>query len=414
MNLLTTLYRSAVAGIICSVLVLSFGVAEAALLFRGELSNFLVVAVALSIIGYLVQIVVIGGFTKLRSTHGTSQEACIVIISAMLFSLQGTVRDESLLATSLVMISLSGLSLGLALLICGSIRAGRYIRLMPFPMIAGFLAGSGLLTVTFALSILHGEPLSLIEIAKGESHSALFKIILGVLMGCALLRISSWRWSEYTLPLLIVSSIFLFHAVVSATPIDLMALVESDWTMSRTPVVIRYQPLNAELLSHIDWGAVLSTSPQLLSLVAVCVFATLIKISSLELLMRQRIDENKELSLAGYSNLLCSVLAVAPGFHGLSNSSIVAKLNGNARISALVTVLATSFIIFIAGDMLIQMPRFVFSAILIWVGVGMLNDSLFANWGKLRTHESIITLLIAMSVVVFGFLPGLLFGVLCG
>lgn len=403
-----------IAGVICSVLVLAFSVADAALLFRGDLNSFLITGVALAVFGCLIQIVVIGSFTQLRSTHGTSQEACIVIISAMLFSLQGSVQEDALLPTSLVMISLSGLSLGASLFICGALKAGRYIRLMPFPMIAGFLAGSGLLTASFAVSILHGEPLSLTQILKGESDLALLKIALGLVMGGALILLGSWRWSEYTLPALIVASIFIFHAVIWAIPSDLSAIIDADWTLSREPVELRYQSIDADLLHLVDWHAVLRTSPQLLSLVAVCVFASLIKISSLELLTRQRIDENKELRLAGYANLLSGVFAVAPGFHGLSNSSIVIKLRGNGPMSALVTLVLTCAILFFAGDMLIQMPRFIFGAILIWVGIGMINDSLLANWGKLRKHESVITLLIALSVLLFGFLPGLLFGALCG
>ena len=413
-NTISTLYRSLVAGTICSVLVLSFSVADAALLFRGNLSQYLVIAVALAIFGYLTQIVVIGSFTRLKHAHGTSQEACIVIVSAMIVSVQGQVSEAALLPTALALIALSGLSLGVAFTLCGVLSAGRYIRLMPFPMVAGFLAGSGLLLMGFAVSVLHGEDIGWRALMQGDSMPAVFKVGVGLAMGVALVLIGSMRWSEYTLPLLVIGGVVGFHAVVAVTPIDLSALVAADWTMSREAVSVTYQPLTPALIKQVDWHAVAVTSPQLLSLVAVCVFASLIKISSLELMMRQRVDENRELRVAGLANLIGGICALAPGFHGLSNSGVVTTLRGSAKLSALVCVVVTVGCVVLAGDTLVQMPRFVFGAILLWCGYGMVYDSLILNLGKLRAYESVVTLLIALAVVVFGFLPGLAFGVVCG
>ncbi len=414
MNAVSTLYRSVIAGAICTVLVLSFSVADAALLFRGALVEHLVIGVALTFFGYLLHIAVIGYFTRLHHTQGTSQEVCIVIISAMLFSLQGRTEPDALLATSLAMIALSGVALGLALMICGAAKMGRYIRLLPLPLVSGFLVGSGILMITFAMAILHTGPLTLSDLMVVDAGPVWLKVLLGVAMGAVLVFVGSRRASEYTLPLMIVCGVLGFHASAAVGPYDLQQLIAADWTMSREVISVDYQPMTTALLGQVDWRAVLHTSPQLLSLMAVGVLSNSIKISSLEILTRQRIDENRELRLAGVTNVIGAGMALAPGFHGLSNSTVIAKLHGNTRVAAAFTVLASLVIVALASDMLVQMPRFVFGAILIWAGWSMVYDSFLVNLRKLRLHESVITILIALTVVVFGYLPGLVFGLACG
>lgn len=413
-NYLASLYRSTVAGCICAILVVSFGIADAALFFRGELHAFFVIAVGLTVIGFLVQVLLIGCFTRLHHTHGTSQEASLVVLAAMLYDIQAKVAADALLGTALMMIAISGLTLGIALFLCGAFNAGRYIRLMPFSMVAGFLAGSGLLIVTFSIAILHGESLSFGEIIQGDSKQAAWKILAGFAMGALLVLFSMLRWSEYTLPALIVGGVAAFHLVITYAPVEFNQLVQLDWTMARDSVAVRYQPMTSDLIGTVDWSAIASVSLQLPALIAVCIFANLIKISSLELMMRQRVDENRELRVAGYAGLVSGVFAVAPGFHGLANSSILAKLSANAKVSAVVTVAVTAALLVYAGDTLMFMPRFVFGAILLWVGFGMVQTSLLNNWGKVRFHESVVTALIALTVAVFGFIPGLAFGVVCG
>lgn len=414
MTHLATLYRSIVAGCICAVLVVSVGIADAALFFRGNLHQFFVVAVGFAIVGYLIQVVVIGGLTRLRSTHGTSQEATLVVLAAILFEIQASVTQDALLPTALMMIAISGISLGIALIACGTFKAGRYIRLMPFSMVAGFLAGSGLIMIGFSVSIFHGETLSFIDIFTGPSTAAMWKVLAGLVMGVIMIVASSMRWSEYTLPAVIVGAVVLFHLVIPALPYSFEDAVRLDWTMAREAVTVRYQAITPDMLEHVDWGAIAVSSPQLVSLVVVSVFATLIKISSLELMMRQRVDENREMRVAGYAGIVSGALAAPPGYHGISNSSILGRLQANGKIAALVTALITGAVVILAGDALILMPRFVFGAILLWVGFGMIQDSLLSNWGKVRLLESIVTVLIAVAVAVFGFMEGMAFGVLCG
>ncbi|MEM7376899.1 MAG: SulP family inorganic anion transporter, partial [Pseudomonadota bacterium] len=414
MSQLSTLYRSLVAGTICAVLVLAFGIADAALFFRGNLQAFFPVAVGFAVFGFLLQVLVIGTLTRLRYTHGTSQEASLVILAAMLFDVQARVTGDALLPTALMLIVISGVTLGVALLLCGAFKLGRYIRLMPFAMVAGFLAGSGLLMVSFSVAVLHGESVGVADLVQGASPQAIWKVLAGVAMGLVLIGLSAARWSEYTLPAVIVGGVVAFHVVVAQTPISIDALVADNWTMATDAVSVAYQPLTADLFRQVDWQTLAVVSPQLVSLVAVCIFANLIKISSLELMMRQRVDENRELRVAGYAGLLSGALAVAPGFHGLSNSSIILRLSGNAKIAAVVTAAVTVGVLALAGDSLILMPRFVFGAILLWVGYAMIHDSLVANVGKVRTRESVVTAAIALTVTVLGPLPGLAFGVLCG
>ncbi len=407
-------YRSIVGGVLSALLVLAYGVADAALWFRGPLSEYIAVAVAIMVLGALIQVAIIGGLSRLPSAQGGEQAAITAVMAAILFDLQHRVGGEQLLPTAVAAIALGSLVLALTLILSAKYRLGRYVRLLPFPLIAGFLAGSGMLLVVFAFGVLHGEDIGWRQLLSAEGAGAWPKILAGLLTTAVLLLLARLHIETYGLPSVLLLAILLFHLTAHYGPYDLQNLIASNWTMTQQVMTVSYPPLPAAALLNIDYAALLSLSPQLISLAAVGLFANLIKLSVLELGLRQPIDENRELGLAGKANLLCALTATTPGFHSVSQTMLVARVGGNARLSALVTVVVCVAALFFFGDLLSLMPRFVFCALLIWVGIVMVQDGLIASWGKLRIYESVMVLLIALCVLFIGFLTALVVGMCLG
>lgn len=397
-----------------ALLILAYGVADAALWFRGPMADYITVAVGILVLGALIQVAIIGGFSRLPSAQGGEQEAITVVMAAILFDLQQRVTFEQLLPTSIAAISLGSLVLALTLGLSARYRVGRYVRLLPFPLIAGFLAGSGMLLIVFSFSVLHGEDLGLRQLISSEGMFTWPRIAAGLLMTAVLLAVARLGYDTYGLPCVLLLAVLLFHLAGHYGPVSMQQLIESNWTMTRQVVAVSYPPLPLAEIVNVDWHALLAISPQLVSLAAVGLFANLIKLSVLELSLRQPIDENRELGLAGKANFLCALSATAPGFHSVSQTLLVARVRGDARISGCVAIVVCLAALFFAGDLLSLMPRFVFCALLIWVGIVMVQDGLIATWGKLRFYDSMMILLIALCVLFFGFLAALMLGMCFG
>ncbi len=411
---MATLGQQVLSGLVCAVIVIAFGLVDAALLFSGPLSQYLAVGIALTTLGAVILVCSIGLFGRLRGAQGGSQEAPVVIIFTMLTALQSQVDSHALLVTSLAVISLSSLACGLTLWLVGFSGAGRYVRLIPHPVLAGFLAGSGVLMAGFALTLMNGEPVVWSELFANRDLALISKLGVGLLLCAVLLYLDLKGAHPLILPFVLLAGVLGFHALVAFSPLELNAFVADGWTLATAPVQTNYPPLDLVTFSAIDWSAILVVSPQLLSLMVVVTLANLIKVSSIELMFEQQVDENKELRLSGVANLICAPLALVPGYHSMSGSQLAYRLGNASPMVALFCGIFSVIAIFFAGGLLMYLPRFVFGGILLWLGLSIFYDSLVTTWGRIRRIESAMIALIAFTVVVIGFLPGLVVGLACG
>ena len=140
------------ASALCSVLVVVFALADASLLFAGSLKPALATGVGMALVGAAACACVVALKSGSSGVMAGSQEACIVILASMLGSLveryqaasADSVEISGLLPTVVAALMLSTLCLGVLVWLAGYFRLGRFVRYIPFPVVAGFLAGAGI------------------------------------------------------------------------------------------------------------------------------------------------------------------------------------------------------------------------------------------------------------------------------
>ena len=117
-------------------------------------------------------------------------------------SLIGSVDPDSVFSTVVAAIIMSSLATGLVFFLIGYFKLGNLVRYIPYPVVGGFLAGTGWLLTRGAIEVMTGESLSLQALRNmGEPHmllrwsglvhaeviwapSGVYRVITGITLGC--------------------------------------------------------------------------------------------------------------------------------------------------------------------------------------------------------------------------------------
>ena len=203
------------AGLVVGLLEIVFAVSFGTLVFSGALSDFVPQGIGLAVLGMALTGIVIALFTSLRGIVGGSQSAPAVIMSVAVAGVAATMSAgaaaEELFVTAAAAIALTTALTGLFLFTLGLFRLGSLGRFLPYPVVGGFLAGTGWLLVTGAINTMidlpSGSPLLPALFEPGQLIYWLPGLILAMVMLILLRRFDH----PLLLPALIFAGIALFY-----------------------------------------------------------------------------------------------------------------------------------------------------------------------------------------------------------
>jgi len=155
---LPTLGRDALAGVISAVVQIAYCISFSALIFTGDIASGFSLGLAALIMGTAVVGVVIALTSTLSPANGGPDSPAVAVMSVLAGSLAAALAAKGVGTTSiiinvLVALSVSTLLTGVLLFAVGALRLGQWLRFVPYPVIAGFLAGSGLLLITGGMEV---------------------------------------------------------------------------------------------------------------------------------------------------------------------------------------------------------------------------------------------------------------------
>jgi len=174
------------AGAICSVLSIAYSLSYATLIFSGPLSQWLGYGMVVTLLSASVGTFVIGLRSSLPFTIAGPDSSTSVVMAALVTAfVQRLVAEgatEDLLQRAIIVMALSTALTGTLLLALGATRAGRAIRFVPYPVIAGFLGATGWLIVVAGAQLATGQSVT------DNTLGALFDLLIGAkfLAGAAL------------------------------------------------------------------------------------------------------------------------------------------------------------------------------------------------------------------------------------
>ena len=343
---------------------------------------------------------------------GGNQDAPAAIVAVMAANITVLVADpEAMPATVIVMVALTTLLTALFLLGLGVFRLGGLVRFLPYPVAGGFLAGTGWLILAGGISTMARIPFSLTNLAALFEPGVVIYWLPGLLLGIAILAVSTRFHHFLIMPgmiLAIIVGFYLLAAALGATPAELSG---GGWLLGPFPEGRLWQPVTPAEFGQVEWPAIWRQIPNVVGVMIISAIALLLNASGLELELNRDLDLNREMRAAGVANLASSLGAGLIGYAQLSMSALTERLGAASRLTGLIAAAVCGITLLLGGSVLGFMPTIVFGALLAYLGLSFLWQWVVVARTRLPRIDYLIVLLILGIIALAGFLQGVAVGV---
>jgi len=399
------------AGLVTGILVVIMAVSFAALIFSGPLAHFVPNGIGFILMGDAILVTVVALWSSHASMVAIDQDApaaiLAVVIAAAITSLPVALSAEAVLATVALMIVSTTLISGVVFLLLGRYKLGSLIRFLPYPVVGGFLAGTGWLLVTGAIGVMTDASVS------GDlfEPALLIRWLPGFVMALALW----WSLNRSSHPLILPgffvggSAVFYLIFWLSGTP--LAEISAQGWLLGPFPDGASWQfPLQPAYLAQVQWDVVLSNIPNILPVLFIGVITFLLNVSGLELVVKKELDLDREMMVGGVGNLISGLFGGIMGFHALSLSGLNYKLAHSSRLASLIAAAFTAFILFFGMTLLSYIPKIVLGGMLMVMGLSFIIEWVIEARARFSRFEYGVIWLILIVIALVGFLEGVAVG----
>jgi len=400
-------------GLVAGVDGLGTSIAFAALVFSGNLAAGFGAGVSVMILSCVILALYVALRSRLSASVAQVQETSIAILASTVATATGsmmTADPGEKIATAFAILAVSTLATGAIFYLAGRFRFGALVRFLPYPVVAGFLAGSGWLLIEGALvMVVPGTDLS--RIGQTLADPLALGILIPALTFAAVLATALRRFpGPAAAPSVMLAAILLFYGTLLLVAMPIETARMSGWLPAATGSHGLALPSPLWIVSTADWSAVLSVAPMLLSLPLVSMTGMLLNTSGLETAVGRDIDANAELRVAGQANLVAGLISGASGFTGLGMTLLANRLGVSDRSAGFATAAIMTLALPFAAEIAASIPLFIAVGLMIMLGSELLYDWAVATRRVLPRLEWAVVLSIVASMIAFGFLAGMAIG----
>jgi SulP family sulfate permease len=398
-----------ISGLVVTTYQISFG----SLIFSGDLSSYLSSGIGFCLMG----VVLIGGIEALLSGNPGMVAIPTVSSSVIVATIgAGIARElsgapDKVFPTVTAAITVTSLLTGGTFLALGWFRLGNLIRYIPYPVIGGFLAGTGWLVVSGAFKTMNGIPLSLANLGRFAQGEALLRWLPGVIYGVILLLLVR-RFKHYLItPLMILGAVVLFYLILWLTGTSIERATDLGLLFKPFPPGALWQPPPLGDLAIVDWGSITHQVGEMATLLLISSITLLLYASGVEVTAGREIDLNQELRACGAGNLAAAFSASPPGYTIITMSVLSNRLGANSRLVGLFMAAICTGVMFFGGPLIAMFPKPALGGVLTFLGLTFLADWLYDGWRKLSRADYLIVVTILLVMSASGLLPGLGVGI---
>jgi sulfate permease, SulP family len=338
----------------------------------------------------------IGGTPRLVSSP-CAPAAAVLSVFAMETAGAGIVPREMIP----LFIAIVAFGAGLIQLVAGAVRGGTFIKYIPYPVIAGYLSGVGIL------------------IFWGQLPKFLGNGAGGVL---ALLSAPSlWRWESLLIGSATIIVMLSLPRIIKAIPASIaalatgilcyfiLALFNGDLlSLKDNPLVIgsihgSLADLGGAAAGNFSSIASLSPSDLAGLLVPILTLGVLLSVDTLktcvvlDVLTGSRHDSNRELLGQGIANMASAVCGGAPGSGTMGGTLVNIFSGGVTRLSGLIAGLWSLAVLLLFISFIAWIPVASLAGVLLVVGVRMVD---LKSLQLLRHRSTVFDFLVILAVVV--------------
>lgn len=408
------LFPSLIAGLVTGAIGIIRAISYAALIFSGSLAADLNTGIGLAIFSSAAISIVVAFTSSLPGTIATplaAPTAVLAILAAGLAAaLEPTATSQEILLTVVAAIALGSLCTGGILFLLGRFGLGSALQVVPYPVIGGFMAGTGLLLVRGSFQVAVGIDPSVRTLPALVEPECLGLWAVGALVAVGLLLVSR-RWQHYlVVPGSLLAAIAVFYAGLLATGIPLTEARAAGWLLGPFPAGSLWHPLGLADLGQVRWEAIAAQAGNLGLLVFVSLISLVMTNNGLEQAVGRDLDLDTELQAIGLANLAAGLGSSMAGNQALPSTLLAHKMGALNRLTGIVKALLCLAVLSLGATFLEYFPRPILGSLLLFLGLDLLIRWLYQVRPSLPLLDYCIVPAVMLAINTLGFLPGIALG----
>lgn len=302
-----------------------------------------------------------------------------VIMTAILTSMMAK-YPETGLAMSFTVVIMAGIFQ----ILLGTLKLGKYVTLMPYSVISGFMSGIGVILIILQLSPLLG-------------HSAPPGGVLGTITALPTI-FANISYKELLLGVLTLAVLFFFpkqyRKFVPAQLVALIAVTLLSVFLFDTDSIRRIGEIPAGLPSLIipNFNSEMLTAMVIDALVlgTLGCIDTLLTAVIGDSLTRKEHDSDKELRGQGIANVISGLFGALPGAGATMGTVTNIQVGAQSPLSGIVRALVLALVVLVAGGLTEPIPMAVLAGIAVYVGFNILDWSFIQRAHKVSLQSMAI------------------------
>jgi sulfate permease, SulP family len=335
----------------------------------------------------------------------------LALMSANIVARSGAAPPAEICMAVVLAISVVSLITGTTLFLLGRLRLGNLIRYIPYPVIGGFLAGSGWLLVSGSLRVATGHALHSNNLEVLFGRAALTQLVVSAVFGVSLfLALRRFRL-PFTAPLMLLISVGLFYLVIKAMGISLETVRSNGWLQNVVAGgdATHFSPL--QNIRFTPWHLLVKEWSILVSIILTSIVSILLTASALEIASGEEIDLNRELGAAGIATFAAGLGGGMIGFQSLSMSRLALSIGARTRWVGIVSSIICGLALWFGSDIVSYVPRYVCAGLLFFLGLTFLWEWVYQARKTLNHLDYGVVLLILAVVGSVGYPEGIGVGI---
>jgi SulP family sulfate permease len=416
---LRTALNDVLGGAAASVLTVTFGLSYALLIFAGPLAPDLSYGVAATFISsaVLAATIALGSSLPIAIAGPESSTAAMtgILASSMVEHMAATNPAAPVLGPVIVTFALASVATGIVLCGFGVTRMGRAIRYVPYPVVGGFLGATGCLILLGAVRVITGQRLQLASLDRFANVITLSELAAACAMAVVLYL--TWHRSRtpFGLPVILIGGTIAAHVAFRLVGVSSAEAQAIGWTFQPPPPPAAFiLPWSPKEIGQYPWYTLPDLAGNLIAVIFVTATSTLFNTTGVEVAVQREANLERELNVAGIANMLSGAFGGYTGCISISRTVLNFKSGATGRLSGL-TVAAISALMLVFAPMLLgYMPKFVLGGLLIYLAADTLHKWIVQSRRRLSVTEYLSLLAIIVIIVQWGFIAGILIGVVIG
>ncbi|RBW64347.1 sodium-independent anion transporter [Vibrionales bacterium C3R12] len=287
-----------------------------------------------------------------------------VIMTAVMTSMMARYPETGMAMTFTVV-----MMAGAFQILIGTLKLGKYITLMPYSVISGFMSGIGVILIILQLSPLLGHPApsggvmgTLNALPETLSNIQFGELFLGILTLLILFLLPD-KYRKY-MPAQLVALIVV--TLLSVIIFDTDSIRRIGEIPAGLPTLV-IPTVNAEIFTAMVIDAlVLGTLG--------CIDTLLTAVIG-DSLTRKEHDSDKELRGQGLANMLSGLFGALPGAGATMGTVTNIQVGARSPLSGVIRALVLALVVLVAGSLTEPIPMAVLAGIAVYVGFNILDWS---------------------------------------